>query len=102
MNGRRSIAPRREWDDRHFMNREPSLIDLGAHRAARAHQRRRRARSSTARASSGPDGSDVPPEHGGARAGSAQLTYRDFADGGLRPTTEPRRRSGQHTRARMR
>lgn len=34
MNGRRSIAPRREWDDRHFMNREPSLIDLNAHRAA--------------------------------------------------------------------
>lgn len=27
-NGHRSTAPRREWNDRHFMNREPSLIDL--------------------------------------------------------------------------
>lgn len=30
VNGRRSIAPRREWNDRHFMNREPSPIELGA------------------------------------------------------------------------
>lgn len=30
VSGRRSIAARREWNDRHFMNREPSLIDLSA------------------------------------------------------------------------
>lgn len=45
----------------------------------------------TARAGSGLDGSDVPTEieHGGARAGSAQLTYRDVsASGGLRPITD--------------
>ncbi|KAF9803128.1 hypothetical protein SFRURICE_012373 [Spodoptera frugiperda] len=30
VNGRRSIAPRREWNDRHFMNREPSPIELSA------------------------------------------------------------------------
>lgn len=30
MNGRRSIAPRREWNDRHFMNRVPSPIELSA------------------------------------------------------------------------
>lgn len=32
----RSIAPRREWSDRHFMNREPSLIDLSGASAAGA------------------------------------------------------------------
>lgn len=34
VNGRRSIAPRREWNDRHFMNREPSLIDLSTRAAS--------------------------------------------------------------------
>lgn len=38
-----------------------------------------RARSGTG---SGPGGSDAPTEHGGARAGSAQLTYRDVSAGG--------------------
>lgn len=45
----------------------------------------------TARAGSGLGGSDVPTEieHGGARAGSAQLTYRDVsASGGLGPITD--------------
>lgn len=45
----------------------------------------------TANAGSGLGGSDVPTEieHGGARAGSAQLTYRDVsASGGLRPITD--------------
>ncbi|KAL4712037.1 hypothetical protein ACJJTC_003704 [Scirpophaga incertulas] len=84
VNGRPSIATRREWDDRHFMNREPSLIDLGRHRARPMRTRSTIAAGSTAQARtargcSGPGGSDVRTEHGGARAGSAQLTYRDFA-----------------------
>ena len=37
VSGRRSIAPRREWSDRHFMNREPSLIDLTTRAASGGH-----------------------------------------------------------------
>lgn len=37
-------------------------------------------------AGSGPGGSDAPTEHGGARAGSAQLTYRDVSVGGRSDT----------------
>lgn len=38
----RSIAPRREWSDRHFMNREPSLIDLSVGRRRRCRSGARR------------------------------------------------------------
>ncbi|CAG9793929.1 unnamed protein product [Diatraea saccharalis] len=58
------------------------------------------ARARTACGGSGPNGSDVPTEHGGARAGSAQLTYRDFADGGLSLTVAAA--PPLRTRARMR
>lgn len=97
---RRSIALRREWNDRHFMNREPSLIDLSPSGAA------------VVRApSTAPQG----PQHGparparrfrprrkwrsdrtwrrGALAGSAQLTYRDVsASGGCARPPQPRHR----------
>ncbi|KAJ8716051.1 hypothetical protein PYW08_013336 [Mythimna loreyi] len=46
VNGRRSIAPRREWNDRHFMNREPSPIELSAARGALPGRSTRRAHSS--------------------------------------------------------
>ncbi|KAG6444818.1 hypothetical protein O3G_MSEX003533 [Manduca sexta] len=53
------------------------------------------------RAGSGPGGSDVPNEHGGARAGSAQLTYRDVSgSGGLQPSAAapPCHRAERRTR----
>lgn len=85
-------------NDRHFMNREPLSIE--------------RARAPTspwapssgplAGAGSGPGGSDVNAVHDGARAGSAQLTYRDVSAVagaiGSRPTAPLRRRN----RTRMR
>lgn len=95
MNGRRSIALRREWNDRHFMNREPSPIELSAAsgRAPTVRARSTAAGGPTARAladdGSGPGGSDAPTEHGGARAGSAQLTYRDVSAGGGRSRHPP-------------
>lgn len=83
MNGR-SIALRREWDDRHFMNREPSLIDLSASGVPSV-----RARSAAgpvaqpARLAAVPAPAEVTfRPNMAARAGSAQLTYRDFANGG--------------------
>lgn len=53
---------------------------------ARAQLRAAGPSSGPAGAGSGPGGSDAPTEHGGARAGSAQLTYRDVSVGGRSDT----------------
>lgn len=65
VSGRRSIAPRREWSDRHFMNRKPSLIDLARAASGRRSRRSRRCRRAAPPGRAG--GSDVPAEHGGAQ-----------------------------------
>lgn len=77
VSGRRSIAPRREWSDRHSMNRKPSLIDLA--RAASGRRSRRTAGAGAAAAllrRAAPAEVTFPPNMAARRKCAAYLSGR--------------------------
>lgn len=92
MSGRWSIAPQREWNVRHFMNREPLSIE----RARAPTSPPAPSSAPLASAGSGPGGSDVTVEHGGARARrkcaaylSGRLCHRRLAPVGPAAPAQP-------------